>query len=817
VDSNRGIFSPENLVEIADSMALGGMGGATIGTASGIARNALSYERKIDETADAAAREVKARGGDALDAENARTAVYNDLDVEFVRPDIADIQRQNNFDPATGQPITPPAVPEGIPFKPPQSPGLSMADMEQQPRQDQGIDFNTAPRKAEAIERAQQQYQQAKEDVSLESIALPQPESVPAEPADYLPALPALEEREQEAIGQLERQARNLEKAKPKPVPARGRQVEPDMELSTAVAVAGGINIDEARSQGLDPQSRRDRVGIRPIFTRKGQSLDGMAETLNQYGFRDEQGNELTANSLLDELDRSLSGQEVYSTANTGLPAERQAVDRDIEEIDRQIDAIRQHYTDDERDPPKAKALTDATDIERELDYAILEADLLMPQDRVNGIINAADSDQGALQALRKEIDNVRGRNTQPAGPEARTGPEAPSQGERASQEAGRPADAREAPERGQFGPESERDGRLGPEVGGGGYRVGGERDSGAVQGQNQAEEFTGVDQAAHEAATSPENALAEPSEAQKSAGNYRKGHLSLHGLDISIENPRGSKRSGTAPDGRKWERTLAHHYGYFKRSEGRDGDQVDLFLTQNAEDADRPVFVIDQVNPQTGRFDEHKTVVGAATEAEAREAYLANYEDGWKGLGAISSMTLDEFHALPDDPNVDRELVFGELVERPMTKLNKWHSGCESRIASLLDQWCRSQSPRPGKVFSGEAGCDLPEIDTGVGIDVAFFSQDVQDSQSDESIYIVGPPVLAVEILSLSDVVEDTHRKVKAYLAAGVQQVWIRRPLRQDSHRPSPSGTACDVRCRSAVVRRAGPAGAHRGDRRTV
>lgn len=139
--------------------------------------------------------------------------------------------------------------------------------------------------------------------------------------------------------------------------------------------------------------------------------------------------------------------------------------------------------------------------------------------------------------------------------------------------------------------------------------------------------------------------------------------------------------------------------------------------------------------------------------------------------------MSLADFHALPDDPNVDRVLLFGELVERPMTKRNRWHAETEAAIAGILREWNRSNSPRRGKVFSGEAGCDLPEIDTGVGIDVAFFSNEVLNAQDEESKYIVGPPVLAVEILSLTDTVEDLHRKVKAYLTAGVKLVWVVDP----------------------------------------
>jgi Uma2 family endonuclease len=139
--------------------------------------------------------------------------------------------------------------------------------------------------------------------------------------------------------------------------------------------------------------------------------------------------------------------------------------------------------------------------------------------------------------------------------------------------------------------------------------------------------------------------------------------------------------------------------------------------------------------------------------------------------------MTLDEFHALPDDPSVERMLLFGQLVERPMTKRNKWHAGAEAAIAGILRVWNRSQTPRPGKVYSGEVGCDFPEIETGVGIDVAFVGNELLQAQADNQKYIVGAPILVVEVLSLSDVVEDVHRRVKAFLAAGVKQVWVVDP----------------------------------------
>ncbi len=144
------------------------------------------------------------------------------------------------------------------------------------------------------------------------------------------------------------------------------------------------------------------------------------------------------------------------------------------------------------------------------------------------------------------------------------------------------------------------------------------------------------VDKAAHEAATSPKNDLPEPTEAQKEAGNYPKGHITLHGLDIAIENPAGSRRRPEWPP-------LAHHYGYIKGTEGKDKDHIDVFIGPKAEGASAPVFVVDQVNKDR-QFDEHKVMLGFESEQAARDGYLANYTPGWTGLGAIKQFTLPEF-----------------------------------------------------------------------------------------------------------------------------------------------------------------------------
>lgn len=133
-----------------------------------------------------------------------------------------------------------------------------------------------------------------------------------------------------------------------------------------------------------------------------------------------------------------------------------------------------------------------------------------------------------------------------------------------------------------------------------------------------------------------------EPTEAQKEAGNYRMGHVKIDGMDVTIENPKGSIRRGTDADGKKWESEMHYDYGYIRGTKAVDNDHIDIFLSDNPETGN--VFVVDQVNPKTGEFDESKVMYGFASEQEARDAYLSNYEKGWKGLGKITEVTREEF-----------------------------------------------------------------------------------------------------------------------------------------------------------------------------
>lgn len=137
------------------------------------------------------------------------------------------------------------------------------------------------------------------------------------------------------------------------------------------------------------------------------------------------------------------------------------------------------------------------------------------------------------------------------------------------------------------------------------------------------------------------ESSASEPTEGQKEAGNYRKGHVRVDGHAISIENEAGSVRRGRDADGKEWATEMKFDYGYIRGTEGVDGDHIDVFLSGTPERGD--VYVVDQVN-KDGSFDEHKVMYGFGSEGEARAAYLSNYEEGWQGLGNITRVTREEF-----------------------------------------------------------------------------------------------------------------------------------------------------------------------------
>lgn len=136
------------------------------------------------------------------------------------------------------------------------------------------------------------------------------------------------------------------------------------------------------------------------------------------------------------------------------------------------------------------------------------------------------------------------------------------------------------------------------------------------------------------------------PTEAQKEAGNYKKGHVQVGKFDITIEQPRGSIRKGTDANGKAWESKMHNTYGYIRGTVGVDGDHIDVFLSNDIDGWDgRKMYVVDQYNPD-GSFDEHKVMLGFNDMDKAKSDYLANYEKGWeKGRRIdVSAMDLEDF-----------------------------------------------------------------------------------------------------------------------------------------------------------------------------
>lgn len=138
----------------------------------------------------------------------------------------------------------------------------------------------------------------------------------------------------------------------------------------------------------------------------------------------------------------------------------------------------------------------------------------------------------------------------------------------------------------------------------------------------------------------------ATPTPGQAEAGNYQKRHLEWNGLDITVETEAGQTRSGVGPTGAPWSVEMPAPYGYLKGTRGRDGDQVDVYVGPNP--ASDKVFVFDQVDPDTRKFDEHKLVIGTDSVDDARAIYERAFSDGSGAhrVGAVTEMSVQQLKA---------------------------------------------------------------------------------------------------------------------------------------------------------------------------
>lgn len=231
----------------------------------------------------------------------------------------------------------------------------------------------------------------------------------------------------------------------------------------------------------------------------------------------------------------------------------------------------------------------------------------------------------------------------------------------------------------------------------------------------------------AHGGRVNAENIHLAPSEAQKRAGNYSKDHVNIHGLNITIENPKGGERSGVGKDGKPWSVKMPAHYGYFKRSEGSDGDHVDVYLGPHPKSS--KVFIINQQDHETKKFDEHKILLGFGSLKQATDTYHKGFSDG-KGpdrIGGLFEVSIDEFKAWLKNGDTSKPFSPGEAAKAviPDThqlgmRVAKGGSMC-ANCEYLADRekglcgnkqfiiWNKGNDEIPGKI--DEYCCDLYEI----------------------------------------------------------------------------------------------------------
>ncbi len=194
---------------------------------------------------------------------------------------------------------------------------------------------------------------------------------------------------------------------------------------------------------------------------------------------------------------------------------------------------------------------------------------------------------------------------------------------------------------------------------------------------------FLNIENAAHDGAFG-KNSIPEPTEGQCKAGNYKMGRISLHGLPIAIEQPRGTYRIGTdAKTGKRWTSRMAAHYGYISGTKGADGDGVDCFVGPYPQS--EAAYVINQY--VDGRFDEAKVMLAFPDEETARNAYLHSYERGWKGLKSMVPLSIKQLKWWLKRGNMKQPLKLENLPPEgleAMTRKVHWDENAQPYNATI-------------------------------------------------------------------------------------------------------------------------------------
>lgn len=276
------------------------------------------------------------------------------------------------------------------------------------------------------------------------------------------------------------------------------------------------------------------------------------------------------------------------------------------------------------------------------------------------------------------------------------------------------------------------------------------------------------------------------PTDKQKEAGNYKKGHVQVGVFDITIEQPKGSVRSGVDANGNKWETTMQNTYGYIRGTEGVDGDHIDVFLSDDIDGWNgRRVFVVDQYN-EDGSFDEHKVMLGFNETDDAEAAYFANYDNDWakKHKTVVTGVNLEDFEKWIDSSHrktkafAEYKSVKSVEEQSSSTQVNRL-----SEIKSRIEELHKEQEAAHGQSDIFEEARIISEIN-----DLFTEQRKLEQNNSNEetttptdAAYTITPAqyttkrgkVLDMHLVKFNDELRDTVRKHTTMFAKQLKGWW--------------------------------------------
>lgn len=276
------------------------------------------------------------------------------------------------------------------------------------------------------------------------------------------------------------------------------------------------------------------------------------------------------------------------------------------------------------------------------------------------------------------------------------------------------------------------------------------------------------------------------PTERQKEAGNYKKGHVQVGTFNITIENPKGSVRSGIDTEGNKWKTIMQNTYGYIRGTEGVDGDHIDVFLSDDIDGWNgRRVFVVDQYN-EDGSFDEHKVMLGFNETDDAEAAYFANYDSNWANnhKTVVTAVNLEDFEKWIDSSH-RKTKAFAEY--KSVKSVEEQSSGTQadrlSEIKSRIEELHKEQEAAHGQSDIFEEARIISEIN-----DLFAEQRKLEQSNSNketttptDAAYTITPAqyttkrgkVLDMHLVKFNNELRDTVRKHTTMFAKQLKGWW--------------------------------------------